>query len=284
LIITCIKDFDEMENLQLEKLKLEIAPLRQRLVEHPVYKSVKSLSDLQVFMEHHVFAVWDFMSLLKSLQIQLTCVTLPWVPKGNAAVRYLINEIVTGEESDVDDTGERLSHFEIYLNAMKQAGSNTHAIQTFLAEIRKGNSVQDAFAACHTYSKVVDFVLTTFDVIELSEPHVQAAVFTFGREDLIPGMFISFVKELDINTNHAVSIFQYYLERHIEVDGDHHSHLAYQMTAELCGTDEDKWEQATYAVKNALQARIHLWDSIVEEITKNIARENQSDSPVGHRA
>jgi hypothetical protein len=273
-----------MKNLQLEKLKQDTAPLRQQLVEHPVYKSVKSLADLRVFMEHHVFAVWDFMSLLKSLQIQLTCVTLPWVPKGNAAVRYLINEIVTGEESDVDNNGERLSHFEIYLNAMKQAGSKTGAIQAFLAEINAGNSVREGLRACHTHSKVVYFVLNTFEVIEQGEPHVQAAVFTFGREDLIPGMFVSFVKQLDANTNHGVSIFQYYLERHIEVDGGHHSHLAYQMTSELCGNDELKWQQATEAVKAALHARINLWDSIVEVIIANAACESVTNSPVGHHA
>jgi len=273
-----------MKNLQLEQLKQEIAPLRQQLVNHPVYSSIKSLDDLHIFMEHHVFAVWDFMSLLKSLQIKLTCVTLPWVPRGNAAIRYLINEIVTGEESDVDDTGQRLSHFEIYLNAMKQAGCNTQAIQTFLSEIVKGNSVKAALLASQTNDKVADFVLSTFDVIESDALHVQAAVFTFGREDLIPGMFVSFVKELDNKGGQKVSTFRYYLERHIEVDGDHHSQLAYQMTRELCGNDEEKWQQATQAVKTALQARIYLWDSIFAEINNRIARASQADSPVGHRA
>ena len=141
-----------------------------------------------------------------------------------------------------------------------------------------------ALEGCNTYKRVIDFVLNTFEVIEQGEPHEQAAVFTFGREDLIPGMFVSFVKELDENTNHEVSIFQYYLERHIEVDGEHHSHLAYEMTAELCGTDEVKWKEATEAVKAALHARINLWDSIVEVISANIARENGANSPVGHHA
>jgi hypothetical protein len=269
-----------MENVRLEKLKQETAPLRQKLVDHPVYSAINSLQDLQVFMEHHVFAVWDFMSLLKSLQVQLTCVNIPWVPKGNAAVRYLINEIVTGEESDVDQNGERLSHFEIYLNAMAQAGCNTNPINTFLGEIRKGTSVKNALANCGTYNRVSDFVLNTFEVIERGAPYTQAAVFTFGREDLIPGMFISFVKQLDANTGHQVSIFQYYLERHIEVDGDHHSHLAYQMTAELCGEDDIKWHHATQAVKAALQARINLWDSIISVINNGVIGESQPGNPV----
>jgi hypothetical protein len=273
-----------MKNERLEKLKLEIAPLRQKLVDHPVYSSIHNLQDLQIFMEHHVFAVWDFMSLLKSLQIQLTCVSLPWMPKGNAEVRYLINEIVAGEESDVDQDGKRLSHFEIYLNAMAQAGCNTGAINLFLEEIKKETSVKNALVACRTNGKVSDFVLNTFEVIEQGAAYTQAAVFTFGREDLIPGMFISFVRELDANTGHQVSIFKYYLERHIEVDGDHHSHLAYQMTTELCGDDDVKWHHATEAVKAALKARIQLWDSIVSVINKGVVGESQPVNPtVGHK-
>ena len=273
-----------MKNERLEKLKLEIDPLRQKLVNHPVYSSISNLHHLKIFMEHHVFAVWDFMSLLKSLQVQLTCVSLPWLPKGNAEVRYLINEIVTGEECDLGQNGERLSHFEIYLNAMAQAGCNTGAINTFLDEIKKGSSVKNALVNCRTFSKVSDFVLNTFEVIEQGAAYTQAAVFTFGREDLIPGMFISFVKELDTNTGNQVSIFKYYLERHIEVDGDHHSHLAYQMTSELCGDDDVKWLHATDAVKAALKARIELWDSILSVIHNGVVGESQPANPtIGHK-
>jgi hypothetical protein len=100
----------------IEKLKEEITPLRSQLIGHPLYAKIKTIDHLNVFMEHHVFAVWDFMSLLKSLQRNLTCVNLPWVPVGNPQTRYLINEIVLGEESDVDEQGLRTSHFELYLD------------------------------------------------------------------------------------------------------------------------------------------------------------------------
>lgn len=251
-----------MDN-RIEQLKEQIQPLRAQLVNHALYSHIDSLADLNVFMEHHVFAVWDFMSLLKSLQRVLTCIDIPWVPKGNAATRYLINEIVTGEECDIDQAGKRVSHFELYLEAMIQADSNTDAIMELLKQLESTNNVKDAMKACGLAQPVFDFVGTTFDVIATGKPHIQAAVFTFGREDLIPGMFVSFVKELNKRTTDKASIFQYYLERHIEVDGEHHSHLACEMTEQLCGDNDEYWAEATVAVEKALQARITLWNHIL---------------------
>src|SRR5579862_1762934 len=117
-----------MMNERIAALKAEIEPLRQQLIQHDLYKNINSIDDLNIFMEHHVFAVWDFMSLLKSLQQKLTCTNVPWVPVGSANARYLINEIVLGEESDVDADGNRISHFELYLRAMQQAGASTEGI------------------------------------------------------------------------------------------------------------------------------------------------------------
>ena len=217
-------------------------------------------------MERHVFAVWDFMSLLKSLQRDLTCTEVPWIPVGSAQTRYLINEIVLGEESDVDEQGVRTSHFELYLEAMKQAGCDTSVITDLVSNIRKGMPVHECLQQNYIPTASADFVRNTFSVIQTGKIHLQAAVFTFGREDLIPGMFISFVNELNKSTNNQLSTLKYYLERHIEVDGDHHSHLGYEMTSELCGTDARKWEEATNAVKDALAQRINLWNAIADAI------------------
>jgi hypothetical protein len=222
-----------------------------------------TLNDLYNFMEHHVFAVWDFMSLLKVLQQKLTCTTIPWMPVGNANTRYLINEIVTGEESDTDENGNRTSHFELYLRSMQQTGGDTRIINAFLRSINAGNSINNALSTNDVPPSAQEFVQHTFKVINETQPHIQAAVFTFGREDLIPDLFISMVKTIGESFPGKVDLLIYYLERHIEVDGDHHSQLAYQMTADLCGEDDAKWEEATVAVKEALQARINLWDGIL---------------------
>ncbi|HEV7350127.1 DUF3050 domain-containing protein [Telluribacter sp.] len=250
---------------RIQRLKDDIAPLRQQLINHPVYNHIRSLDDLRTFMEIHVFAVWDFMSLLKSLQQALTCVTLPWMPEGNPQTRYLINEIVLGEESDVDPQGRYMSHFELYLEAMEQAGADTSRIRNLLADLRSGGPLAGALEAANTPAQ--EFVQHTFDIIEKSLVPVQAAVFTFGREDLIPDMFISIVKELSERFPDQVGLLRYYLERHIEMDGDHHSHLAYQMTEELCLDDDTLWQKATEAVKTALTYRLRLWDAVMLAIT-----------------
>lgn len=256
-----------MANPHLEKLEKEISGYRQQLVDHPVYAEIRDLDGLGAFMESHVYAVWDFMSLLKALQINLTSVTLPWMPVGNPATRYLINEIVTGEESDVDEKGSRTSHFELYLKAMEQAGADMLPIQTLINELVLGTPIQQALELEIIPQAARKFMQFTFDTIASGKPHLMAAVFTFGREDLIPDMFISLIKELKKQFPDKVDIFQYYVERHIEVDGGHHGELALQMTEELCGDDTSKWQEATEAVKQGLSARIQLWDAIRMEMS-----------------
>lgn len=252
---------------QLKMLSEQIEPLRKRLTTHPLYESVRDLADLQVFMESHVWAVWDFMSLLKKLQRELTCVDVPWRPVGNPETRYLINEIVVGEESDVDPDGNRLSHFELYLQAMKRAGASTSVIESFIAKLIQGHSVRDALTRADLPVGSLEFVKFTFDLLDKGKLHEIAAVFTFGREDLIPDMFIALVRQLHDQSPERLALFTYYLERHIEVDGDHHSHLAKAMTAELCGQNPMYWQEATQAVEAALQARIALWDSVYQQIS-----------------
>jgi hypothetical protein len=246
----------------VQQLKSAIEPVRNNLLAHPVYSQIQDLQGLQRFSETHVFAVWDFMSLLKSLQIGLTSVTLPWVPVGNADTRYLINEIVLGEESDVDEAGNRISHFELYLKAMQQMGASTNVIETLIAQINAGTKVQEAIEAAQLPKQVKDFLQFTFDISFNAPLHVKAAVFTFGREDLIPSMFMKILDKIHADAPDKVSIFKYYIERHIEVDGDHHSHLALDMVNRLCGTDASKWEQATAASIKALELRIGLWNAI----------------------
>ncbi|MBU3713485.1 MAG: DUF3050 domain-containing protein [Ferruginibacter sp.] len=256
-------------NKYIENLQTNIRSYREKIVHHKVYSSIKNPEDLRIFMQYHVYAVWDFMSLLKALQNSLTCTTIPWYPKGDANTRFLINEIVVAEESDLDADGHRKSHFEIYLDAMNQAGADTKSIEKFINELKKSGQLKSAYEAGSAPSSVINFVDFTFSIINTHKPHLQAAIFTFGREDLIPGMFHSIINEMSIKFPESISQFKYYLERHIEIDGDHHSRLALQMVSNLCCTDEQYWEEATNVSIECLKKRIALWDEAHQTIVKN---------------
>ena len=249
---------------EILQLQDQIKVAREKLLSHPVYAQINDLEGLKKFTTYHVFAVWDFMSLLKSLQIGLTCVHLPWVPVGSANTRFLINEIVTGEESDVDESGLRISHFELYLQAMDQMGASTSVISNLINQLKGGVSIQNAIEDSNLPIKVKNFLKYTFEIAQNAPLHVKAAVFTFGREDLIPDMFTQILNEIYSSHPKKVSTFKYYIERHIEVDGGHHSQLVLAMVAELCGNDTQKWKEATEASLTSLEVRAALWDAIIE--------------------
>ncbi len=252
--------------IQIDTIKKTIEPLRQEIINHKVYAAIKDIEDLKIFMQYHIYAVWDFMSLLKSLQNNLTCTSVPWFPIGSAETRHLINEIVVGEESDVDLNGIRKSHFELYLDAMKQCGADTLQIENFIEVLKNTGDFKSAYTTSNTPEEATKFVDYTFKIIDSKKAYLQAAIFTFGREDLIPGMFISLVNDIHKNFPEDISIFKYYLERHIEVDGDHHSHLALQMTSNLCGTNDQFWDEAEKATIESLKKRIELWDGAYTQI------------------
>lgn len=250
-------------NSFISKLQEDIQAQRVQLLQHPVYQSINDLNGLIEFSQKHVFAVWDFMSLLKALQRDLTCVDLPWVPVGTADTRYLINEIVLGEESDVDENGVRISHFELYIKAMNQMGANFQPIFELIDSL-KSEHIFSAIDKANLHPKIKSFLHFTFDVALNAPTHVKAAVFTFGREDLIPDMFVEILQQIYKDNPEKVSTFKYYIERHIEVDGDHHSHLALEMVSQLCGDDQSKWEEASRYSVESLKQRSLLWDAIID--------------------
>lgn len=247
----------------ITRLEAEVDEARQRVVTHPLYSHLDNHAAIVTFLSHHVFAVWDFMSLLKSLQANLTCVTVPWVPSGPTGSRRLINDIVLVEESD-ELRGGFISHFELYVEGMAEAGADTAPINGFIDLLRASVPVSQALTQVPVPFPAAEFVRTTWGLIESAPIHAQAAAFAFGREDLIPDMFTQVVAVKE--QGHKLDTFVDYLERHIEVDGEEHTPMAMQMLADLCGDDDSKWRQAAETVNLALVARCRLWDGILDAI------------------
>ncbi|MDO7171891.1 DUF3050 domain-containing protein [Mariniflexile sp. AS56] len=257
---------------QITFIEKELETLRTQLNNHKLYSALNSINDIKIFMEQHVFAVWDFMSLLKALQNHLTTTTLPWVPVANPSTARFINEIVLGEESDVNELGEPNSHFDMYLDAMQQIHANTNQIEAFISLIKKGTSIRDAALKVHLNSETSRFIQFTFNVIATNKPHLIASAFTFGREDVIPDMFFQIINQSKTQ-DQSYSKLTYYLKRHIELDGDEHGPLSLKMMEELCGDDATKWEETLQVAKESLLHRIALWDGIANLISTPIETE-----------
>lgn len=244
-------------NPKISELNKKLQPYRNEIVKHKLYSKLKTKSDIKKLMESHVFAVWDFMSLLKALQINLTCFEIPWRPIGDPKIRRLVNSIVLEEESDVDSEGNPASHFELYLEAMKECEAETSTIEKFMKNLNKDSRPK-------INEDIDSFLNTTFSIIEGGKSHEIASAFTFGREDLIPDMFLAIVN--DMNKEKSFDKFVYYLERHIELDGGDHGPLALELICNLCGDDEKKWDEVQEVAIECLKARKLLWDKINNDI------------------
>jgi hypothetical protein len=245
-----------------QSIQERIAPLRADLLDHPMYRHINSLESLRLFMQHHVFAVWDFMSLLKVLQRRLCCLDVPWLPLADHQAVRFINEIVLSEESDEDGEGGFTSHFDLYYRAMQRCGANTSRIDSFLDRLRSGSSVNSALVEAEVPVPIRQFVQHTFKVIEDGDLCAILSAFTFGREDLLPDVFQRIVDELNVETSGGLDAFKYYLSRHIQLDRDQHGPMAARLIISFCGNDEGKWRSAEHAAVSALRARKILWDEM----------------------
>lgn len=228
----------------------------QNLVSHPVYNRLTTINNIKTFMSYHVFAVWDFMSLLKALQRDITGMQLPWTSsKYNPELVRLVNEIVLAEESDLDQNGVACSHFELYLRAMDELGADRSLIDDFLLDFELAKLPKDL-------QVVLAFNLNTaFN----GKAHEVAAAFFYGREKLIPEMFESIVRVMKRENLHCPTLL-YYLERHIEIDAEEHGPKAQQCLIELTDTP-DKSQQAIEVATKSLQMRDKLWNFIESQLS-----------------
>ena len=234
-----------------------------RLRQHPLTsrQSINCLEDLKIFMSNHVYAVWDFMCLVKQLQQHLAPSGSPWIPAYSASSRRWINEIVLGEESDIAIDGGNASHFESYIIAMKEIGIDTNWIQTWPDHVR-----QVGWEAAIQNPQVPEpakfFMTTTKKFVDSNKPWIICAALALGREDLLPEQFQSVLNQLEA-ARIPSRTFSWYLARHVEIDGTEHGPAARKLLEELCENDLIKQQEATQAAIDAIQAREQYWNLIM---------------------
>jgi hypothetical protein len=240
-----------------------IESLRVRLEAHPIYASVTSLDDLRVFMQHHVYSVWDFMSLIKYLQNKIAPARWPWTPSGDASVQRFINELVLEEETDISLPGQEgfTSHFMLYLAAMREVGADADTPMRFV-QMAGEQGIDTALDSGLAPAPSAVFTRTTFDFIASGKPHAVAAALALGREHVIPSMFRAFLSRMAVTEAQAPS-FHYYLNRHVHLDEDFHAPLSLRLLASLCGDDDEKWREAEAAAQTAVNARLQFWDGVL---------------------
>lgn len=243
---------------------------KHELSRHPLFTEIDSLQVLRGFMETHVFAVWDFMSLTKRLQQELTCVQLPWLPPTDPAAARLINEIVLGEESDDRLQHGHYSHFELYLDAMREVGASTRAIEQFISLQQAGVDYASALQQVGASEAARRFVCDTLEVALQAPAHRVAAAFLHGRESVIPQMFQQILDAWGIGAEQAPT-FRYYLQRHIEVDSEDHGPAAEQLLARLVDQDPQREEEVYHAAIAAVDSRLALWNRLRAELHAGVA-------------
>jgi len=251
-----------------KQVRDHLATLRAGLLDHPIYAEVASVEDLKRFMEDHVFAVWDFMSLLKRLQHDLTCTRVPWFPADNARAARLINDIVIGEETDVDPDGSYVSHLDLYLRAMAEVGASTRQFETFRSLARVGTSIEAGMVRTGVPPHVRSFVAHTMTQAQSGSTEEVLAAFFYGREDIIPEMF-SRLRKTVLSTKYdedRLRHFIYYIERHIELDGDSHGPMGRELLEGLVADSPQRNEWALRAACNSIQARIELWNGTLSTL------------------
>ncbi|MBT8119805.1 MAG: DUF3050 domain-containing protein [Gammaproteobacteria bacterium] len=242
-----------------------IDSFKNQLESHPIYDAVSTIDDLRCFMEHHIYSVWDFMSLIKYLQATVAPTNYPWTPQGEASVRRFINELVLEEESDETNVaGEYSSHFELYHRAMGEIGADISPSTDFVKVVRE-QGIDKALALPGVPEPSRAFTSTTFQFIQDNRPHQVAAALALGREHIIPSMFRSILKKIGVSEKQA-PIFHFYLNRHVHLDEDFHAPLSLSLLNSLCADDEVKIQQSIDAAQQAVIARIEFWDGVLAAI------------------
>lgn len=216
--------------------------LQKEIRDHALYGAITDISSLRCFMEQHVICVWDLMCLLKSLQ----------------------HENALGNENDLLPNGSAASHFQVYLKAMEEVGCDVSVVNEFMDHIRSGMDLKRAIANSRFPEGAKQFVRHTIRVLQ--QPiHVRTAVFFHSRGNLIPALFVEFIRELH-RSEMPVPTLMHYFARHGEIDAEEHGLKTQVLLGRVYQGDPRRMLEGEEAAVRALRERIYLWDAIYSDL------------------
>ncbi|WP_081210590.1 DUF3050 domain-containing protein [Salegentibacter sediminis] len=230
---------------------------------YPIHHYINNKQQLQVFMEHQVFAVWANMSLLNSLKEEFTKTTNPWLPIGDPDLRYLINKIILQEESARNYSGNHQSKFEIYLDAMAATGANTENITNFLRHVSHGTDIFLIIAASKMPIRIKRFIKTIFDIISEGKSHKIATAFVYSQAGISALNLIKTILEIEKETTIDLKLYKYYL--HLEAESDLSS--SFEILEILCGKSMEKWKDTEAIAEIITKNQQTLMEGIETELT-----------------
>lgn len=257
----------------IQQYEADLKEANHTMRNHILFSNIKTIDDLRYFMKYHVFAVWDFMSLAKRLQQHFTCVTIPWTPKDNNKAARAMNDIILGEETDVNIDGSHASHYEMYLHAMKDVQADPKQVLAMVKEFEQKPGTthfKEIVAKQDIPNYVKEFVTHNLNTAINGSIDEVLGSFFYGREDAIPEMFSNLLKEWGLKEEDYPK-FVYYLVRHIELDGDSHGPAVNGIISNLKDNPE-KYEALLKSAIAAVKHRIKLWDGIYKDITSGASK------------
>lgn len=234
---------------------------------HSIHQHINTKQQLQMYMEHQVFAVWANMSLLNYLKEEFTKTTNPWLPIGDPELRFLINKTNLQEETAKNYFGAHQSEFEIYLDAMASTGANTENITNFLRHVSHGTDIFLIIAASKLPLCIKQFIKTVFDIISEDKPHKIAAAFVYSREGMSNLNLINSISEIEKEDKTDHKLIKYYLRLQAEKD----SAPSFKILKMLCGEDMNKWRDTEIIAEIILRNQRTLMEGIEAELTGSIS-------------
>lgn len=237
--------------------------IARRAVEHPIFPRLKSLEAVKVFMEHHIWCVWDFMYLAKSVHSSLSG-RGAWSPSPCPETLADFNDILATEETDIGPTGKLGSHFEFFVEAMEQAGADTIPVRAFQRQVELGEAPLLAMRKSKAPTSAIQFVSATMN--DASGPtHIRAASFCLAREDLVPRLLRRLRRYVPWN-HPRLEMLKWYVDRHIELDTVHHGPTGRRILAAVIAGDSNRRAEASAAAELAIAARVKYLDAILRSL------------------